>query len=66
MTLVKKTDCFEAFGCRVSIKNQKILIFCKDFHNPDLVSVNIVKYLTWEGFVSGATSYEIEVIKEKN
>jgi hypothetical protein len=66
MTLVKKTDCFEAFGCRVSIKDQKILIFCKDFHNPDLVSVNIVKYLIWEGFASGATGYEIEVIKEKN
>ena len=65
MILVKKTNCFEAFGCRVSIKDQKVLIFCKDFHNPKQVSVNIVKYLILEGFVSGAVSYEIEVIKER-
>ena len=63
--LVKKTDCFEAFGCKVSIKDEKILIFCKDFHNPKLISVSIVKYLILEGFTSGAVSYEIEVIKEK-
>jgi hypothetical protein len=63
--LVKRTDCFEAFGCKVSIKDEKILIFCKDFHNPKRISVSIVKYLILEGFTSGAVSYEIEVIKEK-
>ena len=63
--IIEKVDYFEAFGCRVTIKDQKVLIFCKDFHNPKHISVNIMKYLILEGFAHEAISYEIEVVKEK-